>query len=292
MKIAIVINPLRLTPELKAKLESGELTKKYNIDYDIFNPAAAELENTFNQLNYESYNACLVCGGDGTVRTAAQILQNHHLPMAILPLGTFNVLAKSMGYPNNLDELFNIIKNKKTKVIDIADINGEIFINHAWLGFYYIILKMREKHKTILGKSRLLKTIFSAFFMFKRIPIYEFEVKIEDTVASYKTCLIFISNSESSSQWSNFGVRPLLSTGRLYVNILNCFTRWQLFFSILTIILTDFKNSKYITQFIIDELTITSNHKNANIVLDGELFTLDCPLHFTNQKHQLIMIAP
>lgn len=291
MKIAIVINSTRLTPELKAILASGELTKKYNIEYDLFTPEPRELENTLKQLNFETYNACLLGGGDGTLRTGAKVLRHTQLPLAILPLGTFNVLAKSLNYPTDVDDIFNIIKNNKTKEIDLVTVNEEVFLNHSWLGFYPYIMKMREKHKTILGKSKLLKAAFNTFWMFKHIPIYQFQVKINTTVKNYKTCIIFISNNESSSTIFDFGERPFMSSGFLHVNILNFHTRWQLFIFILSILFGNLKKSKYLIQFSIDKLTVSSLHKETNIVLDGELLKITFPLHFNNIKNQLKIIT-
>ncbi len=291
MKIAIIINSHRLTPELKATLEDTNLTEKYDIQYDLFTPEPDKLEATLKQLNHEAYNACLVGGGDGTVRTAAQILQSSQLPLVILPLGTFNVLAKSLNYPNDIDALFSMIKNKKTKEIDLAEVNKVIFANHAWLGFYYYIMRMREKHKNILGRSRLLKALFNAFLMFKHMPIYEFKIKVDHEVRVYKTCLIFVSNNESTSQLFDFGKRPLLATGLLYVNILNCHTRLQLFLCMFSIIFTSFKESKYVEQFSVEDLDISSSNKQINIVVDGEMVKLESPLHFINHKNKLLVIA-
>lgn len=291
MKIAIIINAERLTPSLKEQLESNELATKYDISYDFFTPEADKLESTLKHLNLDTYNACIVGGGDGTVKTAAQVLMESRIPLAILPLGTFNVLAKSLNYPNDLDLLISMVKNNKTKLIDLAEVNGEIFVNHAWLGFYYYIMKMRDKHKEILGKSKLLKAIFSAFWMFHRLTIYKFKIKVDDRISIYKTCLIFVSNNESTSQLPHFGQRPLLATGLLYVTILNCHTRWQLFLCILSIIFTNFKTSRYIQQFSVDELVISGSSQTSNIVLDGELTKLDNPLYFINHKNKLNVIT-
>lgn len=291
MRIAIVINSERMTPELQAKLDSKELTEKHDITYDLFVVKPNELETCLQKLNYETYNACLVGGGDGTVCTAARILAPVQLALAILPLGTLNVLAKSLEHPNDIDAIFGIIKNNKTKLIDVGEVNGVLFINHAWLGSYYYIMKMREKHKEVLGKSKILKAISNIFWMFKRFPIYEFKIESDEYKGTYKTCLIFISTNESSSSPFHFGTRALLSTGLLDVNILNCHTRMQLLKCMFTVIFTRFKDSKYIKQFSITELTISSSQTQTNIVLDGETLKLQSPLHFVCQKNKLKVIS-
>lgn len=47
----------------------------------------------------DAYNRVVVCGGDGSVREAAQGLAGSGVPLAIIPLGTANVLAREIGLP-------------------------------------------------------------------------------------------------------------------------------------------------------------------------------------------------
>lgn len=292
MKVAIVINPKRITPELKTKLENPALAKEFNLNFDLFTPDASDLEKTTEKINYQEYNAIIIGGGDGTVRSVIQYIVDKDIPIVILPLGTFNVLAKALNYPDTIEECFAIIKNNKVKLIDLAEVNKTIVVNHAWLGLYYYILKMREKHKAILGKSRLLKAIFNTFIFFKHIPQYYFEIKTDETTVAYKTCLIFISNNESKGNIFNFGERATLSSGLLSVSILHCHTRWQLFSCMLNIIFSNFKDSKYIVNFTVPELKVNSKSDTINMVIDGELFKFDKPLHFISLPKKLKVLIP
>lgn len=293
MKIAIVINPQRLTLELKTKLEGEDLTAKYNISYDLFTPEPSDLSALLEKkINYHEYNAILIGGGDGTVRTALQSLLNKDIPIIVLPLGTFNVLAKALNYPSDIENCFEIIKNNKTKLIDLAEVNNTVIVNHAWIGIYYHILKKRERHKQILGKSRLLKAIFNTFIFFKYVPSYYFEVKTGDQIVAYKTCLIFISNNASTGTIFNFGDRTTLSSGLLSVSILHCDSRWQLFKCMLSIIFSDFKDSKYIVNFTVPELKVSSKNDIVNMVIDGEMFKFNSPLRFINHPKKLKVLIP
>ena len=167
MKIAIILNSTRVTSALVEKLNDPALAEKFNINYDVFVKKPVELESFMKNMEHKKYNAYIIGGGDGTVRTAAQILIEQDIPMAILPLGSFNFLATTLKYPNELEEIFAMIINNKTKNIDVGDINGKFFINHAWIGFYYYLLKLREKYRNILGTNRVLKSIFNSLFGFK-----------------------------------------------------------------------------------------------------------------------------
>lgn len=292
MKIAIIINSQRFTPELNEKLHSTELSEKYGIKFDLFTPEPTELENTLKQLNTASYNAVLIGGGDGTIRTALQILIDKDVPVFVLPLGTFNVLAKTLNLPNDIDKAFEIIKNNKMVQIDLAEVNGHIIVNHAWLGFYYYILKEREKHKHTLGRSRFLKAVFNTVFLLKEMPLFVFDVVVNNKKICYKTCLLFISNNETATNLANFAEKKTLARGDIAVTIIHAHTRWQLFLCMLDVLLHGLKKSKYTVTFSVKALTVDANTPDMRIVIDGELFTLRGPLKFLIHPKKLTMLVP
>jgi diacylglycerol kinase (ATP) len=51
------------------------------------------------------FDAVVVAGGDGTINEAANGLSDSPLPLALLPLGTANVLASELGLPRRLKAL-------------------------------------------------------------------------------------------------------------------------------------------------------------------------------------------
>jgi diacylglycerol kinase family enzyme len=291
MKIAIIINSKRLTPELEKTLKSDELSLKHNISYDLFLTEPQDIESVINKIKNQSYNAYVIGGGDGTVRSAIQALGETDTAIAIFPIGTFNLLAKTLKYTDDIDALFTVIKNGKTKKIDLIEVNNKIVINHAWIGFYYYILRLREKHQAIIGKNKLAKIIFNTLSLFKFLPIYNLKLIVNNQELYYRTCLIYIGNNEYCTSLFEVGERKTLSSGLLHVTILNCRTRWQLFKCMMSMLLHN-KTSSYVTEFSTDELTVTSMGSAINIVLDGELFKLETPLVFVNHHKSLTVFTP
>jgi len=51
----------------------------------------------------------IVCGGDGTVNEVVNGLAGSQVPMALLPAGTANILAKELGVPWNIPEAARLI---------------------------------------------------------------------------------------------------------------------------------------------------------------------------------------
>lgn len=76
----------------------------------------------------------IVCGGDGTIRSAAKGVLETGLPMGILPMGTANDLARTLAIPEDLAAAADIIIAGTTRRIDLGEVNGEPFFNVASLG--------------------------------------------------------------------------------------------------------------------------------------------------------------
>ncbi|QIR38534.1 lipid kinase [Tolypothrix sp. PCC 7910] len=76
----------------------------------------------------------IVGGGDGTLNAAVDGLVDTQLPLGILPLGTANDLARTLGIPNSLPEACKIIAAGEQRRIDLGWVNGKHFFNVASMG--------------------------------------------------------------------------------------------------------------------------------------------------------------
>lgn len=75
-----------------------------------------------------------VGGGDGTLSSMIRTLLTCDLPLAILPLGTANGLARSLCIPESLELAFEVIASNHHSHIDLGDVNGHCFFNVANMG--------------------------------------------------------------------------------------------------------------------------------------------------------------
>ena len=81
-----------------------------------------------------SVDLVIVGGGDGTLNAAIGGLVDTQIPLGILPLGTANDLARTLGIPTNIDLACAAIAGRQMKRIDLGWVNGHYFFNVASFG--------------------------------------------------------------------------------------------------------------------------------------------------------------
>ncbi|MBP7832724.1 MAG: hypothetical protein KA035_03055 [Candidatus Levybacteria bacterium] len=76
----------------------------------------------------------VAAGGDGTVNDVIQATADTPLKVGILATGFFNVFAREVGIPKNLEKASEIILEGKTEQIDLGEVNGTFFLLAADFG--------------------------------------------------------------------------------------------------------------------------------------------------------------
>ena len=92
--------------------------------------------------------ACVVCaGGDGTIGMVANWV-DAATPLAVLPLGTENLLAKQFGFDRDVDRLAERIASGRTFAIDAGEANGKLFLVVASVGFDAEVVRLLAARRT------------------------------------------------------------------------------------------------------------------------------------------------
>jgi YegS/Rv2252/BmrU family lipid kinase len=84
----------------------------------------------------------IVGGGDGSMNAAAAAVLEIGVPMAVLPLGTANDLARTLGIPSALEEACAVAANGLRHRIDLGEVNGKHFFNVASIGLSVAVARM------------------------------------------------------------------------------------------------------------------------------------------------------
>ena len=101
------------------------------------------------------FERIVAAGGDGTICAVASVLANSGRTMGVLPRGTFNYFARSLGVPQDLHGAVEVLRTGAPRPVSVATINGQTFLNNASLGAYAAILETREDVYRRWGRSRV-----------------------------------------------------------------------------------------------------------------------------------------
>lgn len=107
----------------------------------------------------------VACGGDGTVRACLEPLAGTGTSLAVVPLGTGNLLAANIGVPAGLDAADGIGLGPK-RTIDLGRVNGETFAVMAGTGFDALMI--RDADPTLKAKIGSLAYVISGFRNLRR----------------------------------------------------------------------------------------------------------------------------
>jgi len=134
----------------------------------------------------------IIGGGDGTLNLAVDSLVKYNLPLGILPMGTANDLARTLGIPLGIKEACQVIAMGNLDYIDLGWVNGKHFFNVASLG---LSVKITE-NLSYQAKSRwgsLAYAITALKVIRNSIPFHA-EITIGDVIIPVKTVQIAIGN--------------------------------------------------------------------------------------------------
>lgn len=110
----------------------------------------------------------IVGGGDGSLSTTVDELVNTGCVFAVLPLGTANSFARTLGLPLDLDKAVECIANGRCRRIDLGMINDDYFVNAASIGISPLIGDtIPHRLKKYLGRAGYLLWAVRCFFALK-----------------------------------------------------------------------------------------------------------------------------
>lgn len=105
-------------------------------------------------------------GGDGTVEAVAEKLVGADLPLGVIPMGTYNNFARSLGIPLEIDEACRVIATAPGRPIDVGFVNGEPFFECVGAGLDAALFPMSEEIKS--GKFARFVDLLRRAYSFRR----------------------------------------------------------------------------------------------------------------------------
>jgi diacylglycerol kinase (ATP) len=136
-KIIFLINPIsgvRSKKNIPELIENHLDTTKFSYEIAYTKSSEHAVELTKNAIQKQP-NEIVAVGGDGTINLIAGELVQTEIPLAILPLGSGNGLARALRIPLDLKKAIELINQEHTGYIDTGIANSVRFMNVCGFGF-------------------------------------------------------------------------------------------------------------------------------------------------------------
>ena len=231
-------------------------------------------------------------GGDGTMNAVASAVAGSASAMGVLPLGTLNHFAKDLGIPLDLEASARIIVANRQVQLDVAEVNGRIFINNSSLGLYPELVKVRDNQRRRLGRSKWHALFWATLTVLRRHPMLDVRLTLDDATVTRRTPLVFIGNNEYLIEGFHVGSRERLDAGTLSIYLTRRRGRRGLLGLVLRALIGTLHQARDFEALTAQSLTIATRHKALPIATDGEVTVMTTPLEYRIRPKALRVIVP
>ena len=224
-----------------------------------------------------------MAGGDGSQALVASVAALRGIPMVVIPAGTRNHLALDLGIDR--DDVVGALDAFDAAVerpMDLAEVNGRVFVNNVSLGLYAAIVQSPEY------RDAKADTTLSALPRLLGPGSQPMDLRFEgaDGMRHDGAHVVQVSNGPYGTTLATITGRPSIETGKL---------------GIITLVLPDDASTRrFLTALATNhpdryeglqiwsgpEFVIDSGGPVA-VGLDGEALEMDPPLRFTIRPHAL-----
>jgi diacylglycerol kinase family enzyme len=237
-------------------------------------------------------DAVIAGGGDGSIRAVASVLAGTSVPLGIIPLGTFNHFAKDLGLPLGVEGAAATIGSGHTRLVDLGEVNGEIFINNSSIGIYPYLIIERDRRRARDGVAKWIAMAPAFLRMLRHFPRRRLRISAEGFVRPYRTPCLFVGNNEYGMEIFTFGRRHRLDAGRLWFYVVKPRTPLAFFWMVWRMCFGRINEARDLDRFDLAEAEISARAIQLSVALDGEVSFMHTPLHYRSRAQALRVIVP
>lgn len=197
-----------LKEKIRANLKGFELL-------DFQTTGENDKQKIRDRVNQIEPGLLLIGGGDGTVKLVAESLEKS-IPLAILPLGSANGLAKCLGI-DLLEDGLDALRTMKQISLDAIEINGELCLHLADFGFNAKLIEGFEQQEE-RGMLGYIKSSFSQLFSTEKSS---FEIQTKERTWQLETRMLLIANGDRFGTGAVINPNGKMDDGKFEIVTLN-----------------------------------------------------------------------
>lgn len=219
---------------------------------------------------HDRVDLVIVGGGDGSVNAAIEGLLDTKLPVGVIPLGTANNLARTLGIPNSIGAACQIIAAGRQQAIDLGWVNGEYFFNVAGIGLSANI--NRAVAKSFKRRWGVVAYAVTALKLVSKQRRWHAEIRCNGETIRVKTYQITVCNGRYYGSGLTVAADAAIDDCRLDLCSLEIQHWWQAAFLVPALTRGEYATGQGIRILQAQEIEIHTDRAQA-IDTDGEITT-------------------
>ncbi|VAX32394.1 Transcription regulator [contains diacylglycerol kinase catalytic domain] [hydrothermal vent metagenome] len=280
----LIVNPVSGSFSEKRLLLSIEVLKKGFSDVSIFYTGKrGDAEQIAVDAVRKSPEMILAIGGDGTFNEVVNGTAYTDVPVAFIPAGTTNVLARELDFPADIYQATLKALDGKTEYVHLGRINDKYFVLMAGIGFDgKAVYRVNQRLKHLSGKGAYLISGLKCFMRYRPELL---RIVVDDKV--YEGYGLIVCNAGYYA--GSFRVCPDAGLGapHLYVSIMHGAKRSDLLRYVFDVVCGGRMSSERTTCIKGKSIVVSGD---AHIQIDGDYFgTTPAVITFHERALRLIV---
>ena len=251
-----------------------------------------DLTSALQEVVAEGHDTIVAAGGDGTICGVAQALKGSSCAMGILPRGTFNYFARSLGIPEDLEGAVEVIAHGHKRDLRVAMLNDRVFLNNANFGLYPQILRSREEVYDFWGRSRVAAYWSALKVLFRWPRPLELDIVADGQRTTVRTPLVFVFNNAFQLRQMGMEGAECIGDGQLALMIAPDYGRWGMVRSSLAVLLGRASRDRDFHLMCSDSFELHGRRKRLLVARDGERARMKGPFRLHLSEDALQVIVP
>ena len=238
------------------------------------------------------YGTIVAAGGDGTISGVCAALSGTNVKLGVVPLGTFNFFARSLGIPQDPDEAWDIISAGRLRTVSIGEINGQPFINNSSIGAYATVLKVRENIYDRWGRSRVTAywSMIKAMLMLYRS--LRMRITVDGVTHDIRTPMAFVAVRPYQLEEYGLPGAEIIRNGEMVVYLAPKGGRLNLLWTALKVLQRNVQEDEDYTMLTGRDIVIETFRSKRLVAWDGEKSWMNDPFHLRMLQNDLTVIVP
>ena len=234
----------------------------------------------------------VAAGGDGTVDGIAAALAGTGKILAVIPLGTFNLLARRLNIPVDLEGALQTAVNGRVAEINVGEVNGRVFLSRSSVGLYPLALRQREKMYRRFGRSRLIALLSGAAALVRWGNIMTIKLTTEADGHLFRSRFVFVCNNPAELDYFNLPGRQCIDADKFAVYVPNPLTPAGILRLGFRMLARQAQESRDFDTFCTRDLLLEMEPPRVPVSVDGEVEIMQSPLHYRLRPRALRIRLP